>query len=155
MANLIQAVRNNDVARVKLLLQHGDSSVTCWSAISSCFGTGGIDVNCRDYDGKTVLIIACEMGNTEVAKLLLRCKDVDVNHRTPNGDTALTMACDKGHIDIVRMLVDRGDLNISDEIGLQIQIALAEESQARVALDNIRAGRDGSLIDILEPHNIK
>lgn len=76
MTDLTVASQNNDVDRVRLLLDHA----TCWSVISPCFGKTGIDVNGRDNNGFTALIVACDRGHTDVVKLLLDCKNIDVNY---------------------------------------------------------------------------
>ena len=58
-------------------------------------------------DGATPLLIACENGHVDAARLLLD-KGVDINRADKYGATPLLAACSKGHVDAVRLLLDEG-----------------------------------------------
>ncbi len=60
----------------------------------------------------TFLIFRCELGHTEIVKLL-HSRGADVNQaRTDIGATPLFVACQKGHKDIALFLIDNGaDVN--------------------------------------------
>ena len=53
------------------------------------------------------LIIACEKGHVDAARLLLD-KGAEVNRATEDGRTPLLVACLQGHVDAVRLLLDNG-----------------------------------------------
>jgi hypothetical protein len=53
------------------------------------------DVNAKDKDGETALIIAIKKGHTEIMKMLLENR-ADVNAKTKDGKTALHMASENG-----------------------------------------------------------
>ena len=69
----------------------------------------GADVNERNSDGDTPLIVACEHGLTEVVTVLLAANaSVDLAVIAPNGwpphqgsYTPMVTACEYGHLDIV------------------------------------------------------
>ena len=87
--DLMAAVRHNDTAQVRDLLDHGAR------------------VNARDAAGNTVLIVAAAFGYADLAYLLIeRGADLDLRGRI--GHTALTCAAEEGHGRIARLLVERG-----------------------------------------------
>ena len=88
---LIQAVENNDLGTVEILLQQG------------------ADPNSRNKDsGLTVLMIAAGQSNADIVRVLL-----DANADVFSGDrragaTALHKACQGGSVEVVRQLVEAG-----------------------------------------------
>ena len=67
----------------------------------------GVDVNARDSDGATGLMLASGNGHKEVAQALLAAK-ADVNLKNANGSTALLMALAGGHGELAGLLVEAG-----------------------------------------------
>jgi hypothetical protein len=65
------------------------------------------DLNARNGDGATALILASQAGHADVVRALLAAK-ADVNAKTSNGATALTEASQHGHGDVVRLLKSAG-----------------------------------------------
>ena len=53
------------------------------------------------------LIIACEKGHVDAARLLLD-KGAEVDRAKEDGATPLIIACWKGHVDAARLLLDNG-----------------------------------------------
>mmetsp|Transcript_12556 Transcript_12556/g.16314 ORF Transcript_12556/g.16314 Transcript_12556/m.16314 type:complete len:412 (-) Transcript_12556:517-1752(-) len=73
----------------------------------------GVDVNERDANGKTPLMIAAQVGSESGTRCLLR-SSVKVNEKIPfsktldSGETALSLAFKQNHIGIVEALVQAG-----------------------------------------------
>jgi uncharacterized protein len=65
------------------------------------------DLNMRDKQGRTALMMASRAGHYETAKALIDGK-ADVNARSSSGETALEQAAMMGHRDIVALLVKSG-----------------------------------------------
>ena len=96
---LIEAVAKNDVKQVKLLLDKG------------------ADVNTKNKDGVTVLMMASVEGQVDVVKLLLD-KGADVNAKNKDGVTALVVAIARGNVDAMRLILDKGaDVNAKNKDG--------------------------------------
>jgi ankyrin repeat protein len=71
----------------------------------------GLDVNARNEENDTPLLVAAKHGRTEAVKLLLE-KGADVEARNDARMTALTAAAAKGAVDAVKALAARGaDVN--------------------------------------------
>ena len=69
----------------------------------------GADINARDPEGRTVLILACgsEAVPVDMVKMLI-AKGIDVNAKSATGDTALTYAKRYGNTEIVQLLEKAG-----------------------------------------------
>ncbi|XP_068136435.1 kinase D-interacting substrate of 220 kDa isoform X4 [Hyperolius riggenbachi] len=85
--NLLSYVEEGNIAALKTLLDKGK------------------DVDERNENGQTALMIAAEQGNLEVVQELLR-KRANVNLEDVDNWTALISAAKEGHIDIIRELLD-------------------------------------------------
>lgn len=81
----------------------------------------GADVNAREKNGATPLIIGAMGGRVEVdgqagVEALLLTHKADINAKSANGMTALHVAALLGHADVVKLLLAKGaDLNAKDE----------------------------------------
>ena len=62
------------------------------------------DLNARNSDGATALIVASENGHADVVRVLLDAK-ADVNAKDNYGGTAPMLASQSGHADVVRVLL--------------------------------------------------
>ncbi len=67
----------------------------------------GVDVNARDSDGSTGLMLASGNGHREAAQALLEAK-ADVNLKNTNGSTGLLMALAGGHGEVAGLLAGAG-----------------------------------------------
>ena len=77
----------------------------------------GVDVNIKDTNGDTALILAADKGHTEIVQLLLD-RGADVTDKNQNGKTALLLAAMSGHTNIAQLLLERGaDVNARDRDG--------------------------------------
>ena len=72
-----------------------------------------IDVNTRNPEGMTPLALACEAGQQEIVKLLLKNKDLHINFDDHKGRTPLALACQAGHEEIVKLLIEQKLLNVN------------------------------------------
>lgn len=88
-ANLIRAVKNNDMKQVQNLLETGNSP------------------NKKDKDGKTAIFYAAKDGNTGILKLLLN-SGADINISDPAGHTPLLAAIQSNKPKAVELLLEHG-----------------------------------------------
>lgn len=90
---LEEAIRNQDVERVRLIVSIGGN------------------VNLKDEKCQTPLHVAAEVGNIEIAKLLVEA-GADVKAKDEDGYTALYGAVQYKHAEVARMLLQAGaDMN--------------------------------------------
>lgn len=87
--DLLQAVRNNDVAGAEVLFSKG------------------MDVNTTDPGGNTLLMLAAREDRIELAKSLLR-RRAGVAARNSYGENALMLAAGTGSPEMVTLLVEHG-----------------------------------------------
>lgn len=67
----------------------------------------GADVNERNSDGWSPLMVAASKGNAELVKLLLD-RGARVNEKTPQGQTPLMFGAHWGHLEVVKLLIEKG-----------------------------------------------
>jgi ankyrin repeat protein len=97
------------------------------------FIRAGINVNAKDKDGATVLMIASEKGDTEMTRVLLK-SGADPNASDVDGYTALMFASYSGNPEIVRLLVGSGaDVNARDKDGWTALMFASVEGKTDVA----------------------
>ena len=76
-----------------------------------------MDINAKNKDGETALMLASSEGHLEIVKLLIE-KGADVNVKNEDGKTALTLASRYGHLEVVKYLVENGaDVNSKENDG--------------------------------------
>jgi hypothetical protein len=81
------------------------------------FIKAGMDINARDKDGSTALMVTSEKGESEMAQLLIQ-NGADVNANNIDGYTALMYAAYKGNVQIAELLIkNRADVSAKDKDG--------------------------------------
>ena len=85
--------------------------------LAASFIKAGIDINAKEEDGRTALLIAAEKGDAWMAALLAD-NGADVNARDADGYTALMYAAYKGNRELAELLLNRGvDVHARDKDG--------------------------------------
>lgn len=67
----------------------------------------GVDINAKNKDGVTALLLAAQNGHLEVVNVLLEAK-ADPNIADADGDTALLLAVESGAAEVVQALLKAG-----------------------------------------------
>ena len=93
-AGLLRAVSDGDVALVTLYLD------------------AGVPVDCVDADGFTPLLLTCENGHVDIARLLLDRGSTAIDEKNDFDVGPLHLSCYNGHLDIATLLLDRGSAAI-------------------------------------------
>ncbi len=88
-SELIEAAENGQTERVKSLLDAGE------------------DVNGKDNDGMTALLVAADQIHWETVRVLLDA-GADANAKNDNDYTALMLAEEQGHTEIAELLKSAG-----------------------------------------------
>ncbi|KFY30646.1 hypothetical protein V494_08083 [Pseudogymnoascus sp. VKM F-4513 (FW-928)] len=116
---------------------------------------GGVEVDVRDNTGKTPLLLAAWLKESdivhwrreelEVVRLLLETEGVDVHARDEYGRGALAQAvgCRKGNLDMVALLLEGGvDVEARDKWGATPLLAAAEWGNTEVLTLLLERGAD-------------
>ena len=112
-----------------ILQEESEHSVSAWSDFMTACCTGDvakvssllqgenqIDVNQRDSEGYTALLLASEGGHTEIVQQLLK-SGANIDAQTKEGESALMKACRNGHDDVVKLLLDNNtDVNMKERL---------------------------------------
>ena len=89
----------------------------------------GVDINHKNNEGKTPLMIASSSGQKEVVQTLLETETVNVNQQDNEGQTALMFSTASNHTDISKELLDaETNPNLKDNEGnTALHIACSNE----------------------------
>ena len=74
-----------------------------------------VNVNAKNDDGSTALMMASSNGHVQVVCELLACKDLDVLTDNIEGDTCVSMATRNGHSDVVCELQKHENIDASSD----------------------------------------
>jgi ankyrin repeat protein len=155
--SLGEAVKLNDIARIKALLEAGAdvngadelgekplhiAAVRGYLQAASMLIAKGADVNGGDGRGLTPLHAAAWAGNNEVVALLID-KGADINAGDEDGVTPLHAAALAGRNETVALLIARGaDVNVKNAEGMTPLHAAALAGDKETAALLIAAGAD-------------
>ena len=124
---LIEAIKNNNLDIVKVLIKFKKSEIYYKDEIGNCAllyacKIGNLDIvklllKKNNYKSinilkETILICALKSGNKDLVNYLLKNTDVDINCSDIYNNTALNLVCGLGYIDQLQILLDKGvDIN--------------------------------------------
>ncbi|HTY21737.1 MAG TPA: ankyrin repeat domain-containing protein [Desulfomonilaceae bacterium] len=104
---------------------------------------GGADVNSRDENNDTALIVSARQGQSETVELLLGKKGVDVDATNHSRATALFAACGQGHTDTAKLLLEAGaNVNFKSSDGFTPLAATSREGYLETAKLLLAHGAD-------------
>ena len=130
---------NNDEREFLLKVSEGDIEN------ATSFIKAGVDVNVRNENGMTALMVASESGITELINELLTA-GADVNLQSSHGDTAIVLATMKGQNDCVEELLQFGaNPNIQGKGGLTALMHAAIAGDVACLQTLIDGGADVSI----------
>ena len=124
ISDLLKAAGGDDISLVKDLLDKG------------------LDVNGKNNNGWSALMIAASQGNMEMLKLLIE-KGAAVDEKNTQGQTPLIFAAHWGHADVVRLLIEQGvNVNLQMGDGWTALIDSISMDHTEVAKILIKSGAD-------------
>ena len=117
--DLFEAIDSDDIEKVKDLLNRFPYSINFISSpplleaayfgnveiVNTLLAHEGIDVNLKDDDGQTALMVASRKGNLNIVNTLLEKKGIDVNLKDKDNINALMYATRNGHTEIANVLL--------------------------------------------------
>jgi len=108
----------------------------------------GADVNAKNKDGWSALMVASLKGHTEIVKALL-ANSADVNAKDFVGTTALMLASFKGHTETVMVLLAKGaDVNANMKGGTAL-ISASQEGHTEIVKALLANGTDVNAKDFI------
>ncbi len=134
--------KNTDSTALELAVRHGNREmvqILLWAKV---------DVNRKDSDGQTVLMMVGEDATSELVWDLLNA-GAKVNVRDHDGDTALIEAAQRNNVEIVKTLLDAGArVNGSNNNGQTALMLAAGEGLVNNVRTLILAGADINVRDL-------
>ena len=125
--NLLNAVVNGNVETAKCLIEKG------------------AEVNAKDNDGWTPLIMAARSGHIETAKFFVD-NGAEVNAKDNDGWTSLIWAVWFGHTETAKLLIENGaEVNAKDNFGRTPLIWAASNGHTEAAKCLIEKGADPNI----------
>ncbi|NXC44720.1 RN5A ribonuclease, partial [Penelope pileata] len=91
----------------------------------------GVDVNCKDENGKTALILAVERQSMSLVEALLDKDEININDAGEDGKTALMVAVEENDYEIAEVLCEKG---ARTDIGELIAVANRNRANEMVRL---------------------
>lgn len=120
---LAETISAGDIAQLKVLLDQG------------------ADINARNKEGETLLMLAALEGRAEIVRFLID-RGADVKARDGFGATALLYAAMGGSLDTMKVLIDRGadpDVKTDDgQTALSVSIMRGNDAAVRF-LEQVKA----------------
>jgi ankyrin repeat protein len=116
-----------------------------------------INVNARNKDGETTLILASKKEYIDLVKYLIKKPDIDINIKDNNGNTALITAASNGNIEIVTALLDIPsiDINAKNNDGDTAVNVANNKGYIEILIYLLKIMKEKQLIDLTNNDNIK
>ncbi|HJZ12402.1 MAG TPA: ankyrin repeat domain-containing protein, partial [Acidobacteriota bacterium] len=116
------------------------------SSIVDILLKAGADINARDDDGYTALMLAAQFGHTETLQRLLTAR-ADIEARDKNGETALMKAASHSRLLAVKALIaSRARVNSKDNHGITALMKASYEGHREVVEALLAARADPSIV---------
>ncbi len=129
IADIFKAVKNDDSSALKSFIENGG------------------DVNARDRDGNTALIICAKTGRDDLIRTLIDAKS-DVNAKDKYGNTAFIFAVKNGDADIAKLLIDsKASVNEKNDEGWSALIYSSKNGDSGIVKLLIDAGADVNAVN--------
>src|SRR4051794_8922962 len=96
----------------------------------------GVDVNARNQEGATALMMAAYQGQLEVVRALTD-HGADLNATDFDGDTAVMLADHSGHEDIVRLLIARGAKAVSKPPAPEVLVSPIDQEETFDSFEDV------------------
>ena len=90
----------------------------------------GVDINGEDICGMSGLISASIMGNSEVIRILLSCRNIKIDSKDVAGWTALHWACSLGKTESVKSFLEHPTCN-KDIVEMKSESGYTAEKRAK------------------------
>ncbi|MCK8514823.1 ankyrin repeat domain-containing protein [Methylonatrum kenyense] len=133
-AELIDAIKDGDEAKLKTLLAEGSDPDTATVA--------------GEFTGKTALMWAAESGDATMCRHLIDA-GAHVDARNAKGGTALMYAAVNGHTTVIRLLVESGaDATRQVSNGWSPLMLAAAKGEVRAARQLVQLGADPDQVDV-------
>lgn len=127
--NIFKAAQLNDITGIKYLLNYG------------------INIDDKDAQGNTPLIIAVKNGQKRAANFLLE-KDADIDIQNKAGNTALMAACINGDQEEVALLIEHhANLDIQNANGATALITAVKADNVAAVKQLLESGANANLSD--------
>ena len=75
----------------------------------------GVNLEEKNKDGHTPLMLAAIEGHTEAIKALMSSKKVNLNEKNKNGNTPLMLAAIEGHTEAIKILMNSKKVNLNEK----------------------------------------
>ena len=108
--------------------------------------TNGANIDAKDKNNNTTLMIAAEKNSSEAAEILLGL-EIDINAQNKDGDTALTLAAALNHETVSIILEHKPKIDIANNKGYTALIAAARYNDFDIVREIFNAGADVNLVD--------
>ena len=100
--------------------------------VKNILNTTLVDINYKDSDGWSFLMLASALGHLNVVELLLD-NDANINEKNDSGRSSLMISSMQGHLDVVELLLSRGaNINDKDEYGNTALMLASRDEQIDV-----------------------
>lgn len=104
-------IKKGDSVELRKIFETGRfTDINCRQVIQRCFGCYSLN-----YNGPTLLMMACETGYIDCVRVLLDYK-ADFNYDSKKDLSILAYACRSGSVDMVHFIINSSGLTICDEV---------------------------------------